>query len=81
VRVLSLVLIRPPVLEPLTPARVRARCAQQSNEAIDFLDHLLRYDHNARITAKEGQSHALFAPVREQERQARDAKGKVEEMR
>jgi casein kinase II subunit alpha len=31
-----------------------------STEAIDFLDKLLRYDHQERITAKEAQSHAYF---------------------
>jgi len=35
-----------------------------SNEAIDFLDKLLRYDHQERLTAKEGQDHPYFAPVR-----------------
>ncbi|TNY20585.1 hypothetical protein DMC30DRAFT_397342 [Rhodotorula diobovata] len=39
-----------------------------SNEAIDFLDHLLRYDHQERATAKElldSPGHAYFNPVRE----------------
>jgi casein kinase II subunit alpha len=35
-----------------------------SNEAIDFLDHLLRYDHQERLTAKEAMDHAYFEPVR-----------------
>lgn len=35
-----------------------------SNEAIDFLDHLLRYDHQERLTAKEAMAHAYFDPVR-----------------
>jgi len=34
-------------------------------EAIDFLDKLLRYDHQERITAKEAQKHPFFDPVRE----------------
>ncbi|OLY84062.1 Casein kinase II subunit alpha-2 [Smittium mucronatum] len=34
-----------------------------SPEAIDFLDHLLRYDHQDRLTAKEAMSHPYFAPV------------------
>ncbi|KAJ9106320.1 hypothetical protein QFC21_001466 [Naganishia friedmannii] len=34
-----------------------------SNEAIDFLDKLLRYDHQERLTAKEAQDHPYFAPV------------------
>ncbi|KAK3208816.1 hypothetical protein GRF29_77g2098442 [Pseudopithomyces chartarum] len=35
-----------------------------SNDAIDFLDKLLRYDHQERLTAKEAMAHAYFAPVR-----------------
>ncbi|TDL14555.1 Pkinase-domain-containing protein [Rickenella mellea] len=35
-----------------------------SNDAIDFLDRLLRYDHSDRLTAKEAQSHKFFEPVR-----------------
>ncbi|ORX77356.1 Pkinase-domain-containing protein [Basidiobolus meristosporus CBS 931.73] len=35
-----------------------------SNEAIDFLDHLLRYDHQERLTAQEAMNHAYFDPVR-----------------
>ncbi|EPQ25960.1 uncharacterized protein PFL1_06416 [Pseudozyma flocculosa PF-1] len=35
-----------------------------SNDAIDFLDKLLRYDHQERLTAKEAQDHAYFEPVR-----------------
>ena len=31
-----------------------------SNEAIDFLDKLLRYDHQERLTAREAQVHAYF---------------------
>src|SRR5882724_5972917 len=31
-----------------------------SNEAIDFLDKLLRYDHQERMTALEAQSHQYF---------------------
>lgn len=31
-----------------------------SNEAIDFLDKLLRYDHQERLTAIEAQSHPYF---------------------
>ncbi|KAK3181291.1 Casein kinase II subunit alpha' [Lecanicillium sp. MT-2017a] len=38
-----------------------------SNEAIDFLDKLLRYDHQERLTAKEAQDHAYFDPVRDPE--------------
>ncbi|KAK7203464.1 casein kinase II subunit alpha [Myxozyma melibiosi] len=35
-----------------------------SPEALDFLDHLLRYDHQERLTAKEAMAHDYFAPVR-----------------
>ena len=31
-----------------------------SNEAIDFLDKLLRYDHQERLTAQEAQDHPYF---------------------
>ncbi|GAA5842178.1 hypothetical protein JCM9279_002810 [Rhodotorula babjevae] len=48
-----------------------------SNEAIDFLDHLLRYDHQERATAKElldSPGHAYFNPVREAEAAAKAGK-------
>eukprot|EP00164_Ancoracysta_twista_P003830 GFYU01005139.1.p1 GENE.GFYU01005139.1~~GFYU01005139.1.p1 ORF type:complete len:333 (-),score=104.44 GFYU01005139.1:4-1002(-) len=32
-------------------------------EALDFLDHLLRYDHQERLTAQEAMKHPYFAPV------------------
>jgi len=35
-----------------------------SNEGIDFLDGLLRYDHQARLTAKEAMAHPYFDPVK-----------------
>lgn len=35
-----------------------------SDEAIDFLDKLLRYDHQERLTAQEAQNHRYFDPVR-----------------
>uniref|UniRef100_A0A6Q2YBX0 non-specific serine/threonine protein kinase n=1 Tax=Esox lucius TaxID=8010 RepID=A0A6Q2YBX0_ESOLU len=31
-----------------------------STEALDFLDKLLRYDHNARLTAREAKEHPYF---------------------
>lgn len=31
-----------------------------SNDAIDFLDKLLRYDHAERLTAREAMDHAYF---------------------
>ncbi|KAF1942603.1 Pkinase-domain-containing protein [Clathrospora elynae] len=36
-----------------------------SNDAIDFLDKLLRYDHQERLTAVEAMAHPYFAPVRQ----------------
>lgn len=36
-----------------------------SPEAIDFIDNLLRYDHQERLTAKEAMEHDYFKPVRE----------------
>jgi casein kinase II subunit alpha len=38
-----------------------------STDAIDFLDKLLRYDHQERLTAKEAMAHPYFAPVRNHE--------------
>jgi len=35
-----------------------------SNEAIDFLDKLLQYDHQMRLTAAEAQDHPYFDPVK-----------------
>lgn len=37
-----------------------------SNEAIDFLDGLLRYDHQARLTAKEAMAHPYFESVKKE---------------
>jgi casein kinase II subunit alpha len=36
-----------------------------SDEAIDFVSKLLRYDHQERLSAKEAMAHPYFAPVRE----------------
>jgi casein kinase II subunit alpha len=38
-----------------------------SPEAIDFLDKLLRYDHQERPTAKEAMAHPYFYPIRNAE--------------
>ncbi|RCK66080.1 Casein kinase II subunit alpha [Candida viswanathii] len=35
-----------------------------SEEALDLLDKLLRYDHQERLTAKEAMAHPYFDPVR-----------------
>uniref|UniRef100_A0A8C9VLN5 non-specific serine/threonine protein kinase n=1 Tax=Scleropages formosus TaxID=113540 RepID=A0A8C9VLN5_SCLFO len=34
-----------------------------SSEALDFLDKLLRYDHQSRLTAREAMEHPYFHPV------------------
>ena len=34
-----------------------------SNEALDFLDKLLRYDHQTRLTAREAMDHPYFYPI------------------
>ncbi|KIH61022.1 kinase domain protein [Ancylostoma duodenale] len=41
-------------------------------EAIDFLDKLLRYDHQERLTAREAMAHPYFYPVVEAARQGGD---------
>ena len=33
-------------------------------ESMDFIDKLLRYDHQERLTAKEAMAHPYFDPVR-----------------
>jgi casein kinase II subunit alpha len=35
-----------------------------SDEAIDFVSKLLRYDHQERLTAQEAMAHPYFNPVR-----------------
>ena len=35
-----------------------------SEEAIDFLDHILCYDHQHRLTCQEAMAHQYFDPVR-----------------
>ncbi|PWN27870.1 Pkinase-domain-containing protein [Jaminaea rosea] len=46
-----------------------------SAESVDFLDRLLKYDHQARLTAREAMEHPYFAPVREAEAAAAAAAG------
>ena len=41
-----------------------------SQEALDFLDKLLRYDHNDRLTAKEAMDHPYFCMRARDERRA-----------
>ena len=38
-----------------------------SAEALDFLDKLLRYDHQERLTAREAMEHQYFCEWREGE--------------
>lgn len=40
-----------------------------TTEALDFLDKLLRYDHQDRVTAREAMEHPYFSPVVEEHRQ------------
>lgn len=40
-----------------------------SAEAIDFLDKLLRYDHQERLTAREAMEHPYFYPIVNEHRQ------------
>lgn len=40
-----------------------------SPEAVDFLENLLRYDHQERLTAREAQNHPYFAFVRSSQQQ------------
>jgi casein kinase II subunit alpha len=35
-----------------------------SDEAIDFVDKLLRYDHQERLTAREAMAHPYFSPLK-----------------
>merc|ERR1712228_624403 len=47
-----------------------------SNESLDFVDRLLRYDHNKRLTPREAMAHSYFKPIREyhQQKKANDEK-------
>lgn len=38
-----------------------------TTETIDYIDRILRYDHQERLTAKESMSHPYFDPVRQKE--------------
>ncbi len=51
-----------------------------SDESIDLLSKLLRYDHQERLTALEAQAHPYFMPIREAEAaKSADVAGTVEE--
>jgi casein kinase II subunit alpha len=41
-----------------------------SDEALDFLDKLLQFDHQARLTCKEAMEHPYFYPIRKQQQGA-----------
>ncbi|KAF2754314.1 putative casein kinase [Pseudovirgaria hyperparasitica] len=43
-----------------------------SNDAIDFLDKLLRYDHQERLTAEEAMAHPYFSPVKQNAAQSQN---------
>ncbi|GME73359.1 unnamed protein product [[Candida] boidinii] len=43
-----------------------------NEEVIDFIDKLLRYDHQERLTAKEAMAHPWLAEVREEIMKSRD---------
>jgi casein kinase II subunit alpha len=36
-----------------------------TEEALDLLDHMLRYDHAERITPKDAMEHPYFNPIKE----------------
>ncbi|VEU21357.1 DEKNAAC102664 [Brettanomyces naardenensis] len=40
-----------------------------SDDSIDFIDKILRYDHQERLTAQECMMHPYFAPIREARKQ------------
>ena len=40
-----------------------------TNESLDFVDRLLRYDHAKRLTPREAMAHAYFKPIREYHQQ------------
>ena len=44
-----------------------------TEEAIDFVSKLLRYDHQERLTAQEASAHEYFAAVRDAEAAAASA--------
>jgi casein kinase II subunit alpha len=48
-----------------------------SPEAVDFLDKLLRYDHQERLTAKQAMDHAYFYQVVQEEQQRAEMRSQV----
>lgn len=51
---------------PWTKFRNADNAKYVSEEALDFLDHLLRYDHQERFTAAEAMAHAYFDEIRQE---------------
>jgi casein kinase II subunit alpha len=45
-----------------------------TQDGIDFLDKLLRYDHQERLTAREALAHPYFAPIRQMKERGIDPK-------
>ena len=43
-----------------------------TDEAIDFLDKLLRYDHAERLTAREAMSHTFFDSLKQDDDESVD---------
>jgi len=50
-----------------------------NDDAVDFLDKLLQYDHEKRLTCQEAMSHPYFDPVRKKETSADNEKKEKEE--
>ena len=46
-----------------------------SPEALDFLDRLLRYDHNERLTAREAMEHPYLFPIVNDQSNRQNAEG------
>jgi casein kinase II subunit alpha len=49
-----------------------------SEESIDFLDRILRYDHAERLTCREAMAHHYFDPVRDTIMAAAQSEGAVD---
>ena len=56
---------RRPSKKPWASFVTKNNAALATSDALDFLDHLLRYDHQERLTAAEAMAHPYFDPVRE----------------
>jgi len=50
-------------VKPWTDFVTKANRRFVTSEAIDFIDKLLRYDHQTRMTAREAMSHPYLAPI------------------